>query len=85
MLLKRGITTLRREVIAIRKLEKYTPTKFANTDSKYNKRMVDNAFCFINCLKHTKGEWYCQSFNLIDRQEQIVRDIFGILKPNGYR
>jgi phage terminase large subunit-like protein len=24
-------------------------------------------------------------FELIDWQEQIVRDIFGILKPNGYR
>jgi len=37
--------------------------------------------CFINCLKHTKGQWYGQSFDLIDWQEQIVRDIFGILKP----
>ena len=40
---------------------------------------------FINCLNHTKGEWYGQSFDLIDWQEQIIRDIFGIQKPNGYR
>ena len=26
-----------------------------------------------------------QTFELIDWQEQIIRDIFGILKPNGYR
>ena len=76
---------LRKEMISIRKLEKYTPTKFANTDSTYNKRMADSAVCFINCLKHTKGEWYGQPFDLIDWQEQIVRDIFGILKPNEYR
>jgi phage terminase large subunit-like protein len=25
------------------------------------------------------------SFEFIDWQEQIVRDIFGVLKPNGYR
>ncbi len=40
---------------------------------------------FINCLKHTKGEWYGQPFELIDWQEQIIRDVFGIIKPNGYR
>ena len=32
-----------------------------------------------------QGEWYGMPFELIDWQEQIVRDIFGILKPNGYR
>lgn len=47
--------------------------------------MADSAVCFINCLKHTKGQWYGQPFDLIDWQEQIVRDIFRILKPNGYR
>ncbi len=69
----------------IRKLEKYEPTKFMDEKSKYNKKLADGAVCFINCLKHTKGEWYGQPFDLIDWQEQIVRDIFGILKPNGYR
>ena len=53
--------------------------------SKYRKNMADSAVCFINCLNHTKGQWYGQPFDLIDWQEQIVRDIFGILKPNGCR
>jgi len=35
---------------------------------------------FINLLKHTKGEWYGKPFDLIDWQEQIVRDLFGIVK-----
>ena len=48
-------------------------------------RRADNAVAFINCLKHTKGEWYGQSFELIDWQEQIVRDVFGVVKPTGYR
>lgn len=53
--------------------------------SVYNKDAADRAVSFINCLSHTKGEWYGQPFELIDWQEQIVRDLFGILKPNGYR
>ena len=40
---------------------------------------------FIGCLSHTKGTWAGKPFELIPWQEQIVRDIFGILKPNGYR
>src|SRR5690625_4490046 len=40
---------------------------------------------FINCLKHTKGEWFGKNFDLIDWQEQIIRDVFGTMKPNGYR
>ena len=53
--------------------------------SAYNRELADLAVSFIGCLKHTKGEWYGQNFELIDWQEQIIRDLFGIVKPNGYR
>jgi len=69
----------------LRKLKKYKPTTFKADGSVYNKNAANDAVTFINCLKHTKGEWYGQSFDLIDWQEQIVRDLFGIQKPNGYR
>lgn len=69
----------------VRKLKKYKPTKFMDTKSKYSRLHADSAVCFVNCLKHTKGEWYGQPFKLIDWQEQIMRDVFGVLKPNGYR
>ena len=69
----------------IRKLKKYTPTKFKAKTSKYNKEAADFVVNFIEQLKHTKGEFYRQPFDLIDWQEQIIRDIFGILKPDGYR
>jgi hypothetical protein len=26
-----------------------------------------------------------KKFELIDWQERIIRDLFGVLKPNGYR
>jgi phage terminase large subunit-like protein len=70
---------------AMRKLKRYKPTAFKAEGSVYNKAIADTAISFIGCLKHTKGEWYGQPFELIDWQEQIIRDIFGIMKPNGYR
>ena len=70
---------------AIRKLKTYKPTIFKSDGSVYNEDAADRAVAFINCLKHTKGEWFGQPFELIDWQEQIIRDVFGILKSNGYR
>lgn len=55
------------------------------SDSIYSKEHADYAVGFIECLSHTKGLWAGKPFHLIDWQEQIVRDLFGILKPNGYR
>ena len=77
-----------REVVtrmAIRKLKKYKPTKFKAKDSNYDKDAADYAVMFIESLCHTKGTWAGKPFELIDWQEQIIRDLFGILKPNGYR
>ena len=70
----------------MRKLKKYKPTRFMAADSYYDKDAADHAVCFIEkfCC-HTKGTWDGEPFELIDWQEQIIRDIFGILKPNGYR
>lgn len=69
----------------MRKLRGYKPTPFMAAGSSYNKTLADNAVAFINCLRHTKGEWYGLPFDLIDWQERIVRDLFGIVKPTGYR
>lgn len=54
-------------------------------DSHYSKEMADYAVGFIECLSHTKGTWAGKPFELIDWQEQIIRDLFGTIKPNGYR
>ena len=50
-------------------------------DEEKAKRTVD----FINCLKHTKGKWRGQPFELLPWQEAIIRDVFGTVKENGYR
>ena len=69
----------------MRKLKRYKPTRFMAKDSHYDKEAADFVVCFIEQLRHTKGEFYKKPFELIDWQEQIVRDVFGILKPDGYR
>ena len=69
----------------MRSLKRYKPTAFMTEGSAYSKASADAAVSFIGCLKHTKGEWHGQPFELIDWQEQIIRDVFGIMKPNGYR
>ena len=71
--------------VAIRKLKKYRPTKFKAKDSRYDADAADFAVMFIESLCHTKGIWAGKPFELIDWQEQIIRDVFGTLKPNGYR
>ena len=69
----------------MRKLKKYRPTKFKVKDSHYDEGAADFAVAFIESLCHTKGTWAGKPFELIDWQEQIIRDLFGTLKPNGYR
>lgn len=64
---------------------KYKPTKFKAADSVYSKEKADRAVNFIQCLKHTKGIWNGKPFQLLEWQEQIIRDLFGTIKPNGYR
>ena len=74
-----------REVVPMRKLKKYKPTRFMAKTSHYDKDAADYAVMFIESLCHTKGTWAGKPFELIDWQEQIIRDLFGVLKPNGYR
>ena len=54
-------------------------------DSHYDKSEADFAVNFIENLCHTKGTWARKKFLLMDWQEQIIRDVFGTIKPNGYR
>ena len=74
-----------KEVTAIRKLKKYKTTRFMAKGSHYDKDKADFAVSFIECLCHTKGTWAGKNFELIDWQEQIIRDVFGTIKSNGYR
>ena len=64
---------------------RYRLTRFKAEDSAYSKQKADIAVGFIEHLCHTKGTWNGRKFSLLPWQEQIIRDLFGIIKPNGYR
>lgn len=64
---------------------KYVPSRFMLPTSHYDKAKADRAVAFIQALKHTKGKWAGKPFMLMPWQEQIVRDLFGIVKKDGYR
>lgn len=64
---------------------RYKATKFRSKDSKYDKKKADYAVNFIQSLCHTKGVWAGKPFMLLSWQEQIIRDLFGTIKQNGYR
>lgn len=49
----------------------------------YDKAKADRAVNFIRLLKLTDDKWYGMPFPLQDWQEQIVRSIFGEMKPDG--
>lgn len=67
------------------RLTDYTPTRFMLETSHYDEDRADRAVRFIENLKHTKGRWAGKRFWLLPWQEQIIRDVFGIVDENGHR
>ena len=51
----------------------------------YDEAKAQRAVNFINCLKHTKGQWRGVPFELLPWQDKIIRDLFGTVKENGFR
>lgn len=66
-------------------MARYKVTEFMEPSSHYDKKKADYAVAFIECLKHTKGTWAGKQFKLLPWQMQIIRDLFGVVKPDGYR
>ena len=67
------------------KLKDYQPSKFMLPTSHYDKEKADRAVMFIENLCHTKGKWAGKRFWLLPWQEQIIRDVFGIVNEDGTR
>ena len=63
----------------------YQPTRFMLPTSHYDQEKADRAVRFIENLKHTKGRWAGKRFWLLPWQEQIIRDVFGIVDAHGHR
>ena len=67
------------------RLTDYSPTKFMLPTSHYDAEKADRAVRFIENLKHTKGRWAGKRFWLLPWQEQIIRDVFGVVDAHGNR
>ena len=62
------------------KLKDYKPSEFMLETSHYDKAKADRAVTFVENLCHTKSQGAGFRFWLLPWQEQIVRDVFGIVK-----
>ena len=51
----------------------------------FDEAKAQRAVNFINCLKHTKGQWRGVLFDLLPWKDKIIKDIFRTVKENGYR
>lgn len=63
----------------------FKPTRFMLPTSHYDKERAEFVENFIENLKHTKGEWYNKPFILLPWQREIIHNVFGIIKEDGYR
>ena len=66
-------------------LKNYKPSRFMLPTSHYDAEKADRAVRFIENLRHTKGKWAGKRFWLLPWQEQIIRDVFGIVDKHGNR
>lgn len=51
----------------------------------YDSAKADRTVKFFNQLKHTKSPWKGVPFELLNWQDEIIREVFGTVKENGYR
>lgn len=67
------------------RLKNFKPSRFMLPTSHYDKAKADRAVKFIENLCHTKGKWAGKRFWLLPWQEDLIRNVFGIVKPDGNR
>ena len=50
-----------------------------------SQQKVNRVFNFLRGLNHTKGVFYGKCFDPLPWQSKIIWDVYGTLRPNGYR
>ena len=48
----------------------------------FDERKARRVTQFIECLKHTKGEFHGKPFRLLPWQDKIIRDVFGTVRDD---
>ena len=51
----------------------------------FDQAKADKAINFFRRLRHTKGQWRGVPFTVLPWQEQMLSDVFGTVRENGYR
>ena len=46
----------------------------------HDERKAQRTLQFIECLRHTKGEFHGRPFKLLPWQKQIISDVFGTVR-----
>lgn len=49
----------------------------------YDEHKAGRVVDFVQCLRHTKGEFHGKPFALLPWQEKIVRDVFGTVREEN--
>ena len=57
----------------------------AGAAAMFDTKRAERAIWFYENLKHTKGKFYGKPFELLPWQKQIIRDVYGTIKPDGNR
>ena len=65
--------------------DNFKATRFMLPTSSYDEDKAEYVVNFIENLKHTKGEWHNKPFILLPWQKEIIRNLFGVVKEDGYR
>ena len=50
----------------------------------FDERKARRVIRFIECLKHTKGEFHGKPFKLLPWQEKIICDVFGTVRDEDH-
>ena len=48
----------------------------------FDEKKAQRVLRFIECLKHTKGEFHGKPFKLLPWQEKVIRDVFGTMRDD---
>jgi len=55
------------------------------TKTRFSQAKANHAIGFIEQLELTTGEWKGKKFKLLPWQSKIISDVFGTMRPDGYR
>lgn len=61
------------------KKKTFVPARYMAEDSYYDEEQADYVVNFLQCLSLSKGRWAGEPLRLLPWQEDIIRNVFGVL------